>query len=121
MPELWISDSEDERSTAGSRSSALDVLGMRLVECYFDRAAGICTTVYSNVDWRFLVIVSRLGDLANLSRSCLRPGLVSQHAQLVPIRAILSAKCHYTACTRSYHRGLEFAFRSELVPCLPNM
>jgi hypothetical protein len=58
MPELWIGYSEDKRSTADSRSSAFDVLGMWLVDRYFDRAAGISTTVYSNVDCRSLAIVA---------------------------------------------------------------
>jgi hypothetical protein len=118
MPELWIGYSENERSTASSRSGALDGLRMWLVDCYFDCAAGISTTVYSNIDCESLVIVSRMEYHVNLFRSCLRLDLVSPHAQSVRIRAKRSARCHCRACTRSFHRGPEFASRLGPVPCL---
>ena len=50
MPEIWTVYKEDKRSTARSRSSGFDVLGMWFVDRYFDRAIGVRVTVYRDVD-----------------------------------------------------------------------
>jgi hypothetical protein len=55
VPQFWIRDGEDERSTARSGSSSFDVLRMWLVDDYLDRTTGVGATVYGNVDSGFLV------------------------------------------------------------------
>jgi len=50
MPQLWIIHGEDERSPAVPCCSGFDILGVRLVDRYFEGAAEVGATVHSHVD-----------------------------------------------------------------------